>query len=132
MLVSIIIPLFNKESSIKDTIISVLNQSHENIEIIIINDGSTDNSLGIVSKFKDFRIKVFNQTNQGVSSARNLGIKHSNGEFISFLDADDYFKVNINNPSIVWWIRIIKRNYIYYLFININFKNTIFTNECNL
>ena len=86
---SIIIPLFNKEYLISDTIQSVLNQTWTNFELLIINDGSTDNSLNVVSSFEDDRIKVYTTKNQGVSAARNLGIKNASGYFIAFLDADD-------------------------------------------
>jgi len=88
---SVIIPLYNKEKYIKNTIESVLNQGFTDFEILVINDGSTDNSLKQVEMFSDSRIKIFNQENQGVSVARNLGIEQSKGKYICFLDADDYW-----------------------------------------
>lgn len=88
---SVIIPLFNKEDSIKSTINSVLNQSYQNFEIIIVNDGSTDSSLKIVENFKNNKIKVFNNINHGVSYTRNYAIKKSSGNYIAFLDADDFW-----------------------------------------
>jgi len=88
---SVIIPLYNKEKYIKNTIESVLNQDFTDFEILVINDGSTDNSLKQVEMFSDGRIKIFNQENQGVSVARNLGIEQSKGKYICFLDADDYW-----------------------------------------
>jgi len=88
---SIIIPLYNKENFIKNTIKSVLVQDFTDFEVLIVNDGSTDNSLKQVEKFSDLRIKIFNQENQGVSVARNFGIEQSKGKYICFLDADDYW-----------------------------------------
>lgn len=93
-LISIIIPLYNKDFIIKKTLQSVLEQTYKNYEVIIINDGSTDNSVNIASQFKDRRIVIHNQTNKGAASARNLGIEKSKGELIAFLDADDYWFPN--------------------------------------
>jgi len=94
MLVSIVIPLYNKGFIINKTINSVLKQTYTNFEIIIINDGSTDNSNNVVSRFTDNRIKIYNQENKGASVARNCGIEKSSGELIAFLDADDYWHTN--------------------------------------
>lgn len=88
-LVSVIIPLYNAEKYISTAINSALGQTWENIEILVINDGSTDNSLAIAEQFKNEKVKIFNQTNKGASVARNLGLANSKGEFIQFLDADD-------------------------------------------
>lgn len=87
--VSIIIPLYNKERTIKRTIESVLNQSYRNFEILIVNDGSTDESESIVLKIKDERIRLISKNNEGVSAARNTGIINAKGSWILFLDADD-------------------------------------------
>lgn len=91
---SIIIPLYNKEKHIKTTLQSVLNQAFSDYEVIIVNDGSTDNSLNIVNTIKDERIKVYSIENSGVSAARNFGIKKAASEFIAFLDADDLWYLN--------------------------------------
>ncbi|MGY5355745.1 glycosyltransferase family 2 protein [Wenyingzhuangia sp. IMCC45467] len=90
-IVSIIIPCFNQEKYIAECLDSVLNQSYTDLECIVINDGSTDNSLLIVSEYiqKDSRVKVVSQENQGLSNSRNNGIKIAKGEFILPLDADD-------------------------------------------
>lgn len=88
-MISIIIPLYNKALSIGSTIYSVLNQTYKDFEIIIINDGSTDNSVQVVESIKDSRIKLFNKSNGGVSSARNMGIEKATADYIAFLDADD-------------------------------------------
>lgn len=91
---SIIIPLYNKELSIKNTIQSVLNQTYQDFEIIVINDGSTDNSAKVVESISDNRIRLEHQANQGVSAARNYGIKEAGREWIAFLDGDDLWEVN--------------------------------------
>ncbi|MDO9000945.1 MAG: glycosyltransferase family A protein [Bacteroidota bacterium] len=88
-MISVVIPLYNKEKNIKDTVNSVLNQTYENFELIIVNDGSTDGGVEVVNKINDSRIKLFNQLNKGVSSARNVGINNSKYELIALLDGDD-------------------------------------------
>lgn len=92
--ISVIIPLFNKGFIISKTIQAVLAQTYADFEVILINDGSTDNSFEIASQFSDKRIHLFQQENKGAAAARNLGIERSNGEFIAFLDADDYWFPN--------------------------------------
>ncbi|HAW09284.1 MAG TPA: hypothetical protein DCW42_09030 [Bacteroidetes bacterium] len=87
-LVSIIIPTHNQSKYLEEAIKSIVDQSYDNIEIIVVNDGSTDNTISILSKFKS-EIIVINQINQGKSKARNLGIRSSNGEFIAIMDSDD-------------------------------------------
>lgn len=91
---SVIIPLFNKEKFIEATLKSVLNQTFIDFEILIINDGSTDNSAEIIKDFDDPRIRYVFKENAGVSSARNTGIKKANAKFIAFLDADDIWEAN--------------------------------------
>lgn len=93
-LVSIIIPVYNVEKYIEKCLNSAINQTYKNIEIIAINDGSNDKSLDILNKYekKDNRIKVISIQNSGVSAVRNLGIKEAKGEYIFFLDSDDYIK----------------------------------------
>lgn len=86
---SVIIPLYNKEKSVSSTVESVLNQSYTHFELIIVNDGSTDNSLEVVQQFNDPRIRIIDKRNGGVSSARNVGIKAAKYEYIIPLDADD-------------------------------------------
>lgn len=88
-LVSIIIPLYNAENYIAETLRSVLNQTWKNKEIIIVNDGSTDNSLAVVKSFDFEEIIVINQKNQGASAAKQTGLNRANGQFIQYLDADD-------------------------------------------
>ena len=88
---SIIVPVYNVEKYVKRCVDSILNQNYKNIELILVDDGSTDNSGIICDSYKnDLRVKVFHQKNQGVSSARNLGIEISNGNYLLFLDADDW------------------------------------------
>jgi len=86
---SIVIPLYNKEANIADTVNSVLNQTYSHFELIIVNDGSTDNSLKVVQSIKDERIRIIDKENGGVSSARNYGIKEAKHNWISLLDGDD-------------------------------------------
>ena len=92
--VSVIVPVYNVEKYLKDCLNSVINQTLEDIEIICVNDGSTDNSLAILEDYakKDSRIKIINQKNKGLSGARNTGMKHVQGEYILFLDSDDWLK----------------------------------------
>lgn len=93
-MISVVIPLYNKEKQIYDTLQSVLNQSFQSFEILIINDGSTDHSVAEVEKIKDARIRLMHQQNAGVSAARNKGIKEAKYGLIAFLDADDEWKSN--------------------------------------
>jgi glycosyltransferase involved in cell wall biosynthesis len=88
-MISVVIPLYNKEKSIAGTIQSVLNQTYKNFELIIVNDGSTDKSADVVQSIKDERIKLINKKNGGVSSARNKGIEASSYDYIAFIDGDD-------------------------------------------
>jgi glycosyltransferase involved in cell wall biosynthesis len=97
MKISIIVPAYNSEKTLKRCIDSIINQTYSNIEIIIVNDGSTDNTKEICDQYaqNDLRIKVIHKNNGGVSSARNEGIKNASGEFIQFIDSDDYIDVNM-------------------------------------
>jgi len=91
-MISIIVPIFNSERWLGRCIESLISQTYKDIEIILINDGSTDNSLVICKEYslKDNRIVVIDKENGGVSSARNLGIKSAKGEYIQFVDSDDF------------------------------------------
>ncbi|MGL5233224.1 MAG: glycosyltransferase family 2 protein [Empedobacter falsenii] len=93
-MISVIIPLYNKEISIRNTLKSVLDQNFKNFEILIVNDGSTDSSINVVKQFEDKRIRIIEKENGGVSSARNLGIKEAKYDWIAFLDADDKWSKN--------------------------------------
>lgn len=93
-MISIIIPVYNGEKYIKDCYDSLCNQTHKEFEVIFINDGSTDNSLGILENIKDRRVKIINQNNRGVAVARETGIREARGEIITFLDIDDYLENN--------------------------------------
>ena len=89
--VSVILPVYNVARYLDDTFTSLLNQTLQEMEIIAVNDGSTDNSEEIIKKYaqKDQRIKVFSQKNQGQSVARNLALQHATGEYIYMMDSDD-------------------------------------------
>ena len=90
-LVTVIIPMYNSEKYLRECLDSVIGQTYRNIEIIIINDGSTDNSLEISNSYreKDNRIQVYSNKNHGVSYTRNFGIEKAGGEYIAFIDSDD-------------------------------------------
>lgn len=89
--VSVIMPVYNSEKFLKECIESVLNQTLKDIEVICVNDGSTDNSLQILEEFqkKDSRLIIINQKKQYAGRARNNGIKYAKGKYLSFLDSDD-------------------------------------------
>ena len=120
--VSVIVPVYNAEKHIDKCINSLINQSYGNLEIILVNDGSSDNSLNKLKNYmnNDNRIKVFNQKNKGAGSARNTGLKKSSGDFVTFLDADDCFAVDAiknmlsvaeeNTDIIIGGIRIYSTN----------------------
>jgi glycosyltransferase involved in cell wall biosynthesis len=88
-LISVIIPVYNGEKTIRETIQSVLDQTFSDFELLIINDGSQDKTLDVVFTIADPRIQIFSYPNSGVNASRNRGIQKSTGEFIAFLDADD-------------------------------------------
>jgi glycosyltransferase involved in cell wall biosynthesis len=93
-LVSILIPCYNAEKWLAETLESALAQTWDNIEIIVVDDGSTDNSLAIARKYESFGVRVIYQTNQGASAARNQALQISKGDFIQYLDADDLLAPN--------------------------------------
>lgn len=90
--ISVVIPLYNKQGAIMRTIQSVLNQTISPREIIIVDDGSTDNSAGVVQSINDSRIHLIRKNNGGVSSARNVGIKAAKGQYVALLDGDDLWE----------------------------------------
>lgn len=94
--VTVIIPIYNVEKYLKEAIESTINQTHSNIEIILVDDGSTDNSGIICDEFakKDTRIKVIHKTNGGLSDARNAGLDATTGKYIMFLDSDDFLELD--------------------------------------
>ncbi len=91
--ISVIIPIYNVEDYLYECINHIVNQSFEDIEIICINDGSTDKSMDILNQFKDNRINIITQENKGLGASRNVGIKHAKGKYVYFMDADDYLKL---------------------------------------
>ncbi|MGA2914821.1 MAG: glycosyltransferase family 2 protein [Sedimentisphaerales bacterium] len=93
-IVTVIIPTYNRCNLLTEAINSVLAQSYKDFELLVIDDGSTDDTRQTVAEIKDDRIKYFHKNNGGVSSARNLGIKNARGEFICFLDSDDLWPNN--------------------------------------
>ena len=89
--ISVILPVFNAEKYIKQSVESVLNQTFDDFELIVVNDGSTDSTSDILKSFADSRIKIINQSNQGPGAARNHALEIVNGEYIMFLDSDDWY-----------------------------------------
>lgn len=90
--VSVIIPVYNAERYLNQCISSIANQTMQDIEIIAINDGSTDNGLNVLNELSQIykgKLKIYTKENGGPGSARNMGIENANGEFIKFVDADD-------------------------------------------
>lgn len=114
-LISIIVPVYNTENYLEKCLYSLVNQTYKNIEIIIVDDGSPDNSMNIIQKFvlADNRVKVISQKNQGLSGARNIGMNNTNGDYIMFIDSDDWIEIDtcekaINasekyNADVVFW-----------------------------
>ena len=96
-MISVVIPAYNVEKYFEKCLQSVVSQTYTDLEIIIVDDGSSDNTLNIAKSFgdKDSRIKIFEQKNAGAGAARNYGIKQATGEYIIFLDSDDYFEENM-------------------------------------
>jgi glycosyltransferase involved in cell wall biosynthesis len=106
-LVSVIIPAYNASAFILETVHSVLNQSYASVEVVIINDGSTDDTEEVLNKINDNRVVVFHRSNHGVSASRNFGLEKAKGEYVVFFDADDLMTPDfiksrveflINNP----------------------------------
>lgn len=93
---SIIMPVYNVEKYVENSIRSILNQTYKNFELIVVNDGTKDNSMEIISKIQkeDSRVKVYSKENGGLSSARNYGLKYAIGEYVCFVDSDDYLYTN--------------------------------------
>lgn len=94
--ISVIVPVYNAEKYLRESIDSIVNQGLDDIEIICIDDGSTDNSLDILNEYADIdsRIKIISQKNSGAGASRNLGLEHATGEYIYFIDSDDYLDLN--------------------------------------
>lgn len=99
-MISIIVPVYNGEKYIERCVDSILLQTYSDFEIIVINDGSVDNTNELLLKISDPRVRVISQNNSGVSSARNRGISESKGEFIVFIDGDDYVEPTFLNTLI--------------------------------
>ena len=93
--ISIIVPIYNAEKYLNKCIDSLINQTKKELEFILINDGSTDNTLKILKKYKDKRIKLFSNKNQGIGKTRNFGISKATSKYIMFCDSDDYYEPNM-------------------------------------
>jgi len=125
--ISVVLPIYNVEKYLSRALDSLINQTIKDVEIIIINDGSTDRSFDIAKEYanRDSRIKILNKPNGGVSSARNFGIKEAKGDYIIFLDSDDYYEPDMletlykiakfNNCDVVvcgYFIEYVQENFI--------------------
>lgn len=142
-LISIVVPVYNTSNYLSNCLDSLINQTYENLEIICVNDGSTDNSLDILKQYsnKDSRIKIINQSNQGVSQSRNNALKNIKGEYVLFVDSDDFIDINtcefaINkikekNVDVVLWtyVREYKEKS---LIKNVFEKDSIYFNEIDV
>ena len=102
---SVIIPVYNTEKYLIKCLDSVINQTFKSMEVICVNDGSTDNSLDILKKYQviDDRIKIINKKNGGLSSARNIGIEHAQGSYITFIDSDDFIESNAYQDTLFYF-----------------------------
>lgn len=102
MKISIIVPVYNSEKYLEKCISSLIYQTYKNLEIIVVNDGSIDKSKSVINKFskKDGRIKVINKKNSGVSDTRNVGINASSGDYLLFVDSDDYIDLEYVEKSV--------------------------------
>ena len=119
--VSVIIPMYNSSKHIEECIQSILNQTYENIELIIVDDRSKDNSTQIVKKFNDNRIKLIElQENVGAAMARNKGIDEAQGEYICFIDSDDYWVLD----KIEKQVKFIKENKYAFIYSDYAYLNT--------
>jgi len=139
-LISVIIPVYNIEAYINKCVESVVNQTYKNLEIILVDDGSTDNCPEMCEEWaeKDNRIKVVHKQNGGLSSARNAGMDNMHGEYVVFIDGDDYIE---NNMIDVMYANIMKDNYDicvcnysfvdknYHFISSSNYKNAVLTDE---
>lgn len=127
-LVSIVVPAYNAEKFIDETISSVLTQTYSNWELILIDDGSTDNTSALIGKHSNnSKIKYFFQTNQGVSAARNNGIRKATGKYIAFLDADDYWLPNNLEEK----VQFLETNPDYYWIFSDMYESDAFLNNLN-
>ena len=133
-LISIIIPVYNSGLFIAKCLNSLINQTYTNIEIICINDGSLDNSLDVLKKYqkKDKRVKIIDKENAGVSAARNDGLKFASGEYITFVDADDWLEENaieiLYNTLKREKVDVVRGNY----YVNYSYDDNKFLDTGNL
>lgn len=89
--VSVVIPTYNVGELVREAVGSVLRQTHGDVEVLVVDDGSTDDSIASISDLRDSRLRIIRQNNRGLSAARNTGFRHSTGTYVAFLDADDFW-----------------------------------------
>lgn len=139
--ISIIVPFYNIKRYIKENIDSITQQSYSNLEIIYVDDGSTDSTLEIIHDLakSDSRIQIIKQKNQGAGAARNNGLRYASGKYVIFLDADDYFDRNLIEKLVIQAERMQSEVCICKAFalqengkkVEMNYNNTIFKQYCN-
>ena len=114
--ISIIIPIYNVEDYLVECLESIINQTYKNLEIICVNDGSTDKSLMVIKEYekKDKRIKVISHSNKGVSAPKNAGMKIATGDYITFVDPDDLIDLNVYEKCIESIIKYNKPDIVVY------------------
>ena len=114
--ISVIVPVYNVENYLSQCLKSIINQTYKNLEIICVNDGSTDKSLMILKEYekKDKRIKVINQNNKGLAATKNVGMKIATGDYITFVDSDDYIDLNVYEKCIESIIKYNKPDIVVY------------------
>lgn len=140
--ISIIVPIYNAEKYIEKCIESLINQTKKELEFILVNDGSTDNTEELIKKYKDKRIKYFKNKNQGIGKTRNFGIEKSNSKYIMFLDSDDYLDPKacelLYNKAVKENLDVVICDYIKLIGKDLNpviiedFKNTTLKNKPSL
>lgn len=117
-LISVIVPVYNVEKYLDECLTSIIQQTYRNVEIILVNDGSTDSSREICEKYlaKDTRVHLYSKDNGGLSSARNYGLDKANGQFVIFVDSDDFWTDNstldkllvvAKKPVLMWFVAIL-------------------------
>ena len=120
--ISVIIPTYNREAVIERSVRSVLQQTYSNLEVIIVDDGSTDNTEQVIAQIRDERIRYIKQENGGASSARNAGVKHATADLIAFQDSDDYWHPDKLEKQMAYWQQHPECDLIYCAFVT-NFAN---------
>ena len=129
--ISIILPIYNVQDYLAECLDSIINQTYKNLEIICVNDGSTDDSLMVLKEYekKDKRIKVFSHSNKGVSATKNVGLKIATGDYITFIDPDDFIDINVYEKCIESIIKYNADIVVYQIHFEYSDKQKIFESK---